>query len=786
MKMMYKEEQIKNLKEHLSAEGLRLEFGVKGKIFPKITNELKLLWERVKHNENMRLWFESWKDHLKIVYGYEPGEELFIIHTYLATLVKLILYLKLEAWVSTDKKKLAEVTDGKFFQSYGILNFVENDFSTWIVSSETIDNSYELLFELAKELSRYDFSYIDEDFFKEIYEEMIERGERHKAGEYYTPEWLTQLILREILKFWGEEKKELPRILDPACGSGTFLCNAIRFFKTMTDQYDLMSNRALNTILSHIAGIDINPLACMLAKANFIIALGELAKKGCFVSIPIFTVDALDPQASIGQFDILVGNPPWLVMRSIENTAYQDYLKRESIKYKLLNKNGVHLFTQMEMATLFFRKASDLYLKEGGIIGFVMPRSVLAGTIQHIEFRRFEKPQLKLIEILDLEEVQPLFNMPSCVLIATKGEKTEYPVSAKKYKGELPKKNARLNELENILTITRYEYLPPEFPTEPSYYFNKFKVGASIFPRAFYFIDIHSQTNNSLTVCTSKEISRISKAAWKVELKGTTEPKFVYATLLAWEMIPFGYIKLRPVILPIEPFSNGYKLFDPEDLQTAKFIQAAEWFKKAQKIWKERRTGKSEKRFPKLIDRLNYNGLLTSQQPEKRYIVLYNATGTNLVSCVIDRLSLPTFQFLNGEIKPTGFVVDVKSWFYETNDEMEAYYLSAIFNSETINKIIKPLQPRGLFGARAIHRRPLLFKIPKFDAHRTLHAELSEIARGCHKDLGSVVLIKNNARSHVRKNFKDEIARINDIVLQLLEECSGGKVENANRYECIV
>lgn len=773
--MMYRKEQTSNLGKHLSAEWLRLEFGIKGQIFPKVISGLQSLWERVKYDQSARLKFESWKDRLKIVYGYEPEKDLFIVHTYLATLVKLVLYFKLTRCGSTEKKKLIEVMDGTFFKSYGLLNFVENDFSTWIVNSKVIEDSCELFSELANKLSRFDFSCIDEDFFKEIYEEMIEQGERHKAGEYYTPEWLTQLILSEVLQLWYEKSKDLPRILDPACGSGTFLCNAIRLFKTKLEQQSFTSDKALNKILNHVVGMDINPLACMLAKANYIIALGELVKEHCSFNIPIYPVDALEPQTTIGQFDILVGNPPWLVMRSIKNRAYQDYLKRESIKYKLLNKNGVHLFTQMEMATLFFCKTSDLYLKENGIIGFVMPRSVMAGTIQHIEFRRFEKPQLKLIKILDLEEVKPLFNMPSCVLIATKGEKTLYPVLTEKYKGDLPKKNVRLNALETLFTITRYEYLPPEFPVKPSYYFDKFKVGASIFPRTFYFIDINSQLNDTLTIHTSKEILRMSKVPWKVELEGATEPEFVYATLLAWEIVPFGYIKLRPVILPVQPFSNGYRLFDPEDLQNAKFIKAAEWFKNAQKIWEERRTGKSEKRFPKLIDRLNYNGLLTSQQPWKRYIVLYNATGTNLVSCVIDRLSLPTFKFLNGETKPMGFVADVKSWFYETNDKMEAHYLSAIFNSEVINRMIKPLQPKGLFGARAIHRRPLLFPIPKFDMHQTLHRELSEIAIRCNKELEYMMTIKNNMRSHVKNILRNEIAKINHIVQRILEKSAEGK-----------
>jgi len=768
VKMMSEKEQIR---KQLSAEGLKLEFGKRGKIYPKIVDDLKSLWERAKYDENVRLNFNSWKDSFEIVYGCEPEQELFIIHTYLAALVKIIIYFKLETFAVIDKKKLAEIINGRFFLSYGILNFVENDFSTWVVHSEVAEDGLELLFELAKELSKYDFSQIDEDFFKEIYEEMIERGERHKAGEYYTPDWLTQLILSEVLKLWEKSNKNFPRILDPACGSGTFLCNAVHFFKEKIDKHNLMPDRALDIILGNVVGIDINPLACMLAKANYIIALGDLVKKGVLINLPIIRADALKLQSDVvGQFDILVGNPPWIVMRSIKNRPYQDYLKRETLKYKLLNKDNVHLFTQMEIATLFFCKCGDLYLKNNGIIGFVMPRSVISGTIQHINFRRPEVNRLKLTKILDLEEVHPLFNMPSCVLIAIKGKNTKYPVLAERYKGELSKKNARLNEVGNLLSTRSYMYLPPEFPAKPSYYFDKFKVGASIFPRTLYFIDILSQSDNTLSVRTSKKILHMAKAPWKVELEGKIELKFIYATLLAWEIVPFGYIRLRPIILPVEPLFEGYKLFDPADLKKAKFVHVADWFKKAQKIWEERRTEKSEKRFPKLMDRLDYNGLLTSQNHSKRYVVLYNATGTNLVSCVIDRLSLPSFNFSKDGIKPTGFVVDVKSWFYETDDEMEAYFLSAIFNSEIINTIIKPLQPRGLFGARAIHRRPLLFKVPKFDKNKKLHVELAEIGRHCHENVKQAMPLKNNnTRSYVRKHFKNEIIKINNLVLKLLE-----------------
>ncbi len=748
-------------KKLLSSETLKEMFGKTSHIYSVVVSKFKILWTKVENEKNIVQKYNSWKKSLEIVYGDIPEKELFFTHTYLAILVKLLMYFKLERKNLVDKKELQEIIDGRYFYSFGILNFTENDFSTWVFHDEIVNESLDLIYQLAQKLSEYDFSKIDEDIFKEIYEELVERKERRKAGEYYTPEWLTQIILLEVFNLWLKERKDPPKLLDPACGSGTFLCNAIHILK---ERFTLMS---LKEILNSVIGIDINPLACMIAKANYLIALGDFVKKGVSIFIPIYWGDALKLPLK-KKVDIIVGNPPWIVMRNIKNKDYQDYLKKEVLRYELLDKDDVHLFTQIEMASLFFCKCSDVYLKNGGIIGFVMPRSVIGGTIQHINFRRFQKPPLKLVKILDFENIYPLFNMPSCVLIAIKGETTRYPVVKIKYSGELPKRNAKWKDVRDFLLISQDMYSPPEFPTEQSYYFDKFKVGASIFPRTFYFVDILSTNNRLLLVQTSKEILRIVKQPWKVELKGEIESDFIYLTLLAWEIVPFGYTRLRPVVLPIKPADGRYNLFDVRELRELGYTGVSKWFEKAQKIWEERRTTKSTKRFPRLIDRLNYNGLLTCQSPIKGYVVLYNATGTNVVSCVIDKKSLPNLGF---PVK--GFVVDVKSWFYETNNEMEAYYLSAILNSELLSKLIKPFQPRGLFGARAVHRRPLQFPIPKFNEENKIHIELAEIGKVCHTRVKEILLKRklkqNGIRSQIKKNLNSELIRIDYLVSKLLK-----------------
>jgi len=172
-----------------------------------------------------------------------------------------------------------------------------------------------------------------------------------------------------------------------------------------------------------------------------------------------------------GKFDFIVGNPPWLSYRYVEQLDYQKFLKNQITEtYSLLKGRG-ELITNLELGTLFLVRTADLYLKESGTIAFVLPRSIFTAD-QHDALRqgKFKGVNLVFKESWDLEEITPLFNVPSCVLIAQKpptpvaevakllgkGEKdakVSYPIAGQKFSGELPLRNAALSEAEQYLTV---------------------------------------------------------------------------------------------------------------------------------------------------------------------------------------------------------------------------------------------------------------------------------------------------------------------------------------------
>src|SRR5690606_28804263 len=99
------------------------------------------------------------------------------------------------------------------------------------------------------------------DLLKKLYQDLMPRQLRHALGEYYTPDWLAERLLNQ-LGYQGDPSK---RLLDPACGSGTFLVLAIRRVREYVKEKMLPERTALEQVLSNIVGFDLNPLAVISA-----------------------------------------------------------------------------------------------------------------------------------------------------------------------------------------------------------------------------------------------------------------------------------------------------------------------------------------------------------------------------------------------------------------------------------------------------------------------------------------------------------------------------------------
>ncbi len=318
----------------IDAEELLRDFG------PRSERSRKIIWvlyETLSKPKfpRTKMLFEDWKRVFSQVCAYSPEKFeklveyynlkerknidleklMFAIHTYYTILMKLLTseivtlfgygyfsYLKTleESFYKNQeemKEELKRLEEGGIFREIGILNFLEADYFAWYLD-EWNKKIAESIYEIVKTLSDYEPATVEltpervKDLFKRLYQNLVPRDIRHKLGEYFTPDWLAELVLDEIEYDGNPDKK----VLDPACGSGTFLVLAIKRVKEWaednlyTDYHEL-----LKKIVSNIRGIDLNPLAVLAAKANYLIALSGLLRyrprEG--IEIPIYLADSI-------------------------------------------------------------------------------------------------------------------------------------------------------------------------------------------------------------------------------------------------------------------------------------------------------------------------------------------------------------------------------------------------------------------------------------------------------------------------------------------------------------
>lgn len=309
---------------------------------------VKVFYKRVisARTERTRMLFDDWRRVFSQVCAYSPEkirglEEiysiekdkidyealLFAVHTYYALVMKLLaaeaavlfggFFLKsytrkLESAylrsVESLRQELKELEEGGIFVNLGIENFLEADYFAWYLD-EWDDEVANAVIGVVKKLSEFEPGTAElepdiiRDLFKRLYQNLVPKKIRHDLGEYYTPDWLAELLLNEVgftvenfEKLAKEKGVEAPlelRLLDPACGSGTFLVLAIKRIKEYASEH-LLEEKALAKIIRNVVGFDLNPLAVMASRANYLLALGELIRTATTpIELPVYFADSI-------------------------------------------------------------------------------------------------------------------------------------------------------------------------------------------------------------------------------------------------------------------------------------------------------------------------------------------------------------------------------------------------------------------------------------------------------------------------------------------------------------
>lgn len=325
-------------RKDLSPEHLIEDFGPTSDLAREVVSVLAKLVASGEHPK-ANVIFEEWRRIFGIVYGTEQLQRtkkdpeakaigdayhlkvgvdfpvlLFSLHTYYALLMKMLATEVIVAqgalgdtFVGTLgrgslRKQLGELESGEVLKRQNIRNAIEQDFFGWYIEAWSPELQ-DALWAMAQTLGAYDMGTFElrpertRDLLKDLYHGLIPEAVRHALGEYYTPDWLAE----NTLDLAGYDGDLVKTFLDPACGSGTFLVMAIQRVRQWLSDRPVewgssdQKRKAVDIIRHNIVGFDLNPLAVIASRTNYLFALGPLLRyrSGADFEIPVYLTDSV-------------------------------------------------------------------------------------------------------------------------------------------------------------------------------------------------------------------------------------------------------------------------------------------------------------------------------------------------------------------------------------------------------------------------------------------------------------------------------------------------------------
>lgn len=379
-------------KTALIPENLIRDFAVGTNSLGIAARTIRAFYSALTHNVNPKVsvFFEQWKLQFSEVHGSLEGKKFddkvlltaygfdrskihkfdyhaffFSLDTYYALLIKLLAYqvvgfyslgklvgLPLRDWEGTTnlKEKIEELEQGGVFKTLGVRNFLEGDLLSWYLNDwdRELDDAVR---GIIARLNGYDPQTMEllpdetRDILKKLYQFLVPKSIRHDLGEYYTPDWLAERCLNQVN--YGPKERELlnRRVLDPSCGSGTFLILAIKRAKEHARLREVEPAKTLDAITRNIVGFDLNPLAVISARTNYLLAIADLLPfKKEDVTIPVYLCDSINPPRTREQADLMdVDAGHYIISTSVGRFRFPEVLVEKELvpRVTLMLEDGV-------------------------------------------------------------------------------------------------------------------------------------------------------------------------------------------------------------------------------------------------------------------------------------------------------------------------------------------------------------------------------------------------------------------------------------------------------------
>lgn len=827
------------------------------------------LYMRTQAMPEVQVKRDLWAKLLRTAFGsgFDDSPELFIDHTLLVLTAEAIAHGVAGFDLATDGLTAHEVTRGTRFRDAQIHGVVEEDFFDWVLEA---DGGPAFVTELVRRVSRFDWSNaMSHDVLKSLYTSVISPQVRESLGEYYTPDWLAERMVKDV---YTDPLRQ--RLLEPSCGSGTFLMHAVQSHLDAAEAAGMSVGEAVTSLTSHVIGMDIHPVAVSLARVSYLIAIGNKRLRDSTrgpLTIPVYLGDSIQweqhtdllagtaditistagddlvagggalfgddlkfplsilddannfdqlvsemadaaiepsmdtkaPKTVMGpilrrrgvtnaddqslltvtydtmrrlhrsgrnhiwgyyvrnlirplwltkgnnRVDVLVGNPPWLRYGKMTPSMQDRY--RALAKERNLLTGGLGA-TGRDLSTLFVARSVELYLRSGGRFAFVMPHGVLSRQ-PHRGFRSGQwssksvSLEVSFDEAWDLDKVTTGFPMSACVIRGYQAQHEAVkalPSSVVVWEGKLPRSgdvswqvasNSVARKTGEIADTAK----APDAAASP--YRAQFRQGAILVPRYLLFVNEDSGGGplgaGAGRVLVESARSAQEKPPWRdhESLSGPVEQSALHDVYLGENVAPFRALEPRRAVLPLMPD----RLMHPAEI--ALLPGLARWWENVERAWEK---GRKDTEKKPLLERFDYQKQFSAQLPVANHRVVYSKSGNTLAAA---------------RLEGSDAVIDHQLYWAPARSAAEARYLVAILNSATLLDRVRPLQARGLLGARHFDKYVFFVPFATFDANDPNHTLIADLAEDAELIAAQVDVTATTRFTISRSKIRAELAR---------------------------
>ena len=597
----------------------------------------------------------------------------------------------------------------------------------------------ETLLEMADRVRGYDWRGSTKDVLKDAYHRLIDAEDRKVFGEFYTPDDLAKIVVGHVLDDdWcdaailqadrvlnnPEEASNALHlgVLDPSCGSGTFLFHAARRLgRRILLAHKPLLGRTAEIVASLVHGVDLHPVATEMARATLSMALPQSANGG-LPHLRVVLGDAMRLAPAIesegdhvwgwhllNSADLfrlghqgvgrLVGNPPWLVSPYTPEGPRKDAIEEMRIDEGVQPTRKTS--ARGDLASVFTARATRLYLSERDGLnryGWVLPGSALINDVwKPWRSGRWAGVAVRHSEAWNLDDVEPpVFpHAPNgtCVVIGERvSPRSDGIEKVLKWRGPL--------ETAEVVKVSKR-------PSKASLYEPEFRIGALSKPQPLLLAVEVGRVDGDLVEVRTK---LGTKKPWKgIELKGLVESAALLPLIRSQELKAFMVAPVCTFLIAPRDGSTILNLTVDEEART-RFPATFEFWKRAEAIYRERRTAKAGET---LGDNLDFKRTLTNQlarSGSERRKVLYNASGKALRAARV-------------AVEQTG---NQKTYWAVFDSDEEALYVCGVLNARCMQDAWREGKTSKLDFDKSLWRH---VPVPKYDRHLAPHRQVARIAR---------------------------------------------------------